>query len=179
MSKFYFFLWLRWSLRVSLCSIIMAVLFSSFITLYLYIKQGSPPLNEDILNALFQVIKFWFPITWSGTLLLALFRSLKYIFNTPIYAYKLQLRSCDNKEILNEIGYGDLVKVWRKWFMLIIWIVGVEMVISLIFTYTFTSYKGVFEWFDIYFLFLFILIAGYLSFILLSNRCKRVKVVRC
>ncbi|MCD6173702.1 MAG: hypothetical protein J7J96_07945 [Sulfurimonas sp.] len=179
MSKFYFFLWLRWSLRVAICSILMACGVSFLITLSLYIFQGMPSFTEEILKALFQVFKFWFPITFSLTLLLALFRSLKYIFNICINGYKMQLLECENKEIVDELGYGDLVKIWRKWFMLIVWLVGAQMILSLIFTYLFTSCSGVFEWFDIYFLFTFVLIAGYISFILLSGRCKQVRVVKC
>ncbi len=179
MSKFYFFLWLRWSFRVAICSVLMACGVSFLITLYLYISQGMPSFTADVLEALFQLFKFWFPITFSLTLLLALFRSLKYIFNICINGYKMQLLECVNNEIVDEVGYGNLVKIWRKWFMLIIWLVGAQMILSLVFTYLFTSYSGVFEWFDIYFLFTFVLIAGYLSFILLSGRCKQVRVVKC
>ena len=179
MSKFYLFLWFRWSLRLTLCSVVLASGVASLITLYTYISQGIPTLDSDIFIALKDVFKFWFPILWSLTLLLALFRSLKYLFNSCIYGYELKLYSCDLKEVLEYIGYGDLVKVWRKWFMLIIWLVGSLMILSLTFTYLFTSYNGVFEWFNIYWLFAFILISGYFSFIFISHRCKRVKVVKC
>ena len=138
-----------------------------------------PALNSEVFEALLNIFKFWFPIVWSLTLLLALFRSLKYIFNICFAGYELKLYSCDGKDILENIGYGDLVKVWRKWFMLIIWLVGSLMVLSLAYTYMFTSYSGVFEWFDIYWLFGFILISGYFSFIMMSARCKRVKVAKC
>lgn len=179
MSKFYLLLWLKWAVRVTICSIVMACGFSFLITVYLYISQGMPLIDLEVQTALLQLFKFWFPITWSFTLLVALFRGLKYIFNICLDGYKMQLLECGNNEILDEIGYGDLVKVWRKYFMLLIWLVGAQMILSLVFTYLFTSYSGVFEWFDIYFLFLFILIAGYFSVILLSGRCKLVKVVKC
>ena len=179
MSRFYFILWLRWSVRLTLCSVILAAGLTSLITLYIYIEQGMPTLSSEIFTALESLFKFWFPILWSLTLLLALFRSLKYIFNSCIAGYELKLYSCDGKDILQEIGYGDLVKVWRKWFMLIIWLVGSLMILSLAYTYLFTSFGGVFEWFNIYWLFGFILLSGYFSFILMSVRCKRVKVVKC
>ncbi|WP_372999490.1 hypothetical protein [Sulfurimonas sp.] len=179
MSKFYFFLWLRWSTRLTLGSIILASILSLFITLYIYISQGMAALSSEVTSALMDVFVFWFPIIWSFTLLLALFRGLKYIFNVCIAGYKLHLYSCNGKELLEEVGYGDLVKVWRKWFMLIIWLVGSFMVLSLIFTYMFTSYSGVFEWFNIYWLFAFLLVSGYFSFMLMTTRCKRVKVVKC
>lgn len=136
-------------------------------------------ITKEVSQALFELFKFWFPLAWSLTLLIALFRSLKYIFNICISGHKLQLLACDNNETIDNIGYGDLVKVWRKWFMLMIWLVGAMMIISIFLTYIFTSYSGIFEWFDIYFLFIFVLLSGYLSFILLAGRCKNVKVVKC
>ncbi len=179
MGRFYLFLWLCWALRVTLSSTALALFISLLITAFIYFKQGTPSLSLEVYQALGNIVKFWFPILWSITLLLSLFRSLKYIFNTCTAGYKLELLTCSLSEKIEYIGYGDLLKVWRKWFMLIIWIVGVEMIFSLAFTYIFTNFKGVFEWFDIYWLFAFILSAGYFSFILLSNRCKRVKVVKC
>ena len=179
MSKFYLLLWLKWALRVTLCSSIMALILSFLITSYLYVNQGMPYFNSEVISALLQILKFWFPIAWSLTLLVALFRSLKYLFNICLAGHELKLLSCNKGEIIEDIGYGNLVKVWRKWFMMIIWLVGAQMVMAIAFTYMFTSYNGIFEWFDIYFLFIEVLIAGYFSFILLGGRCKNVRIVKC
>ncbi len=186
MGRFYFIIWLRWAVRLTICSVVWAFFIASIITIYLYISQGMPNLNSEISEALFNIFKFWFPIAWSFTLLLALFRSLKYIFNSCINGYEFKLLTCSSvsdkdsdDEFIQTIGYGDLVKVWRRWFMLNIWLVGSFMILSLVYTYLFTSFDGVFEWFNIYWLFTFIILAGYFSFILLGSRCKKVKVVKC
>ncbi|MCF6310439.1 MAG: hypothetical protein L3J19_08245 [Sulfurimonas sp.] len=186
MGRFYFVLWLRWATRLTLCSVILALFGTLIITLYLYISQGMPNFNSEISEALFNIFKFWFPILWSLTLLLALFRSLKYIFNSCINGYEFKLLTCESAKDKNKedetieiIGYGDLVMVWRRWFMLNIWLVGSFMIFSLVYTYLFTSFNGVFEWFNIYWLFTFIILSGYFSFILLESRCKKVKVVKC
>ena len=179
MSKFYFLLWFRWALRVSINSVFLASLLSIIITIFLYIKQGAVTLNLEVLEALFEVFKFWFPLTWSVTLLLTLFRSLKYIFNNCNNGYELKLLECNKNDVIEYIGYGDLVKVWRRWFMLMIWLSGVQMVFALGISYIFSIYDAVFDWFNIYILFLFILSSGYFSFILLGGRCKKVKVVKC
>lgn len=179
MSKFYFLLWAGWAFKLTTNSVGLALILSLIITSFIYIRQGLPSLNTEVYHALLDITMFWFPLVWSLSLLLILFRSLKYIFNTCIAGYKLELLSCNLSEIIEYIGYGDLVKVWRKWFMLIIWLVGTQMIIALTLTYTLSSYSGVFEWFNIYWLFAFILASGYVSFILLSTRCKRVKVVKC
>jgi len=136
-------------------------------------------LTSEVIEALLQVMLFWFPLAWGLTLLLSLFTSLKYIFNTRKNRYELKLYECSSQEMIEEIGYGDIVKVWRKWFMAMIWLVGVEMIISLFLTYALSLYENVFEWFNIYILFTYILLAGYISFILLAGRCKKVKLRKC
>ena len=186
MSRFYLVIWLRWVIRLSICSLTLAAFFSFLITFYVYISHGLAQLSPEVIAALRDVFKFWFPIVWSLTLLLALFRSLKYVFNVCINGYEFKLLTCSSvkdkskeDETIENIGYGDLVKVWRKWFMLNIWLIGSFMVIALIFTNIFTSYSGVFDWFNIYWLFGFILLSGYFSFILLGSRCKKVKISKC
>ena len=179
MSKFYLQLWLKWAIRVSLCSIGFAAIVSLLISLFMYVSQGMPLLSSEVQSALLEITSFWFPLVWNLTLLFVLFRSIKYIFNSCNAGYKFELYNCRGDEIIEIIGYGDLVKVWRRWFMLIIWLVGSQMVFITAFTYMFTSYEGVFSWFNIYWLYSFTLLAGYLSFILLGNRCKRVKVSKC
>ena len=179
MLRFYLLLWLGWAVRLSICSVVLACGFSALITLFLYINQGMPSLGTEVNQALFSLFKFWFVISWSFTLLIALFRSLKFVFNKPHANYKLKLLACGSLDVIEEIGYGDLIKVWRKWFMLLIWLVGSVMVFALVITHLFSSYTGLFEWFNIYWLFGFVLLSGYFSFILLSVRCKKVKVVRC
>jgi hypothetical protein len=178
MNKFYFLLWLKWAIRLSLSSVVWALFFASIFTIFIYVFEGMPKINSEILEALFNVLKFWFPIIWNITLLLALFRSLKYIFNTPINGFCLKLLDSQGGYIEN-IGYGNLVQIWRKWFMLNIWLVSFFMILALIFTKLFTSFSGVFEWFNIYWLFVFVLLSGYFSFIILGARCKSVKIIKC
>ncbi|DAB31073.1 MAG TPA: hypothetical protein CFH84_00420 [Sulfurimonas sp. UBA12504] len=179
MSKFYLFLWLRWLFLVTFYSLFLASALAAFITFFIYLSEGMPPLSSEIGKALFAIAKFWFPLTWSLALLLALFASVKYFFNTCTAGYVLKLQSCQTQEFIEVIGYGDLVKVWRKWFMLLIWIVAAQMIIALAFTSVFSDFESVFVWFDIYWLFGFILVAGYFALIVLTNRCTRVKIKQC
>ncbi len=181
-SKFYFFLWFWWALRLTLCSITIAALLSALVTLFFYVNHGMLELKNETLVALLQIFFFCFAIAWSFTLLLALFRSLKYIFNSCYGGYKFQLMSCPKEgesKIINIIGYGDLVKVFRRWLMLIIWLVGTQMILALVFMKLLFFEMAVFQWFNIYLLYFFILVAGYFSFILFASRCKRVRVSKC
>ena len=182
MNKFYFQVWLFWALRVSLSSVGFGVFLSLLITSFVYVKQGMVTLEPKSIEALFDIFVFWFAFTWNFTLLLALFRSIKGVFNSCHNGYVFRLLGCskDSKnEILTEIGYGDILRVWRKWFMLLIWLVGSEMVLALTFTLLFTSYNTLFEWFNIYVLFTFVLLGGYLSFVILGSRCKQIRIEKC
>jgi len=116
------------------------------------------------------------------TLLLALFSTLKSVFNNCHNGFKLELLHCpkeNEKEAIEFIGYGDLVKVWRKWLMLLIWITAVEMTLALVYTHLILSFESLFDWFNIYVLYIFILIAGYFGLMILSVRCKKVRLSRC
>ncbi len=179
MPKFYFLLWVKWAIRITLCSVALAFVLSFLVTFYAFVKQGMPAFTLEINRALLDIFKFWFSVSWNFTLLLSLFRSIKYIFNKPLNGYKLVLKDCKFREKIEVVGYGDLVKVWRKWFMLLIWLSVVGMIFTTITIYLFGNTQNIFVWFKIEWLYGYILIAGYFSFILLSNRCKRVKVVKC
>lgn len=178
MNNFYLQLWINWVVRVTLCSLFFTSLVSLSITFILYLNYNITNFNDEIFNALVDIFLFWFPIAWSFSILLALFRSLKYIFNHCYSGYKLSLLSCQ-KTTIEIVGYGNLVKVWRKWFILMIWLVASEMILSLLFTSFFTSFNSIFDWFNIYLLYIFILIAGYFSMIILSAKCKKVRLERC
>lgn len=179
MKKFYFYLWLYWAARVTLCTLFFASILSFGVVFYIYASQGYPELTKEVQNALFDIFSFWFAIAWSVSLLFVLFRSVKYIFNRCNNGYQFKLLSCDAKEIIEVIGYGDLLKVWRRWFMLLIWIVGALMVLSFVALHLSGIQSSFFEYFDIYTLYLYILAGGYLSFIFLGGRCKKIKVQKC
>ena len=182
MSRFYFLLWGKWALRLTLSTFFFASLFTLLITASIYAQQGFVSLNSEVYKALFGVAKFWFAVVWNIALLLALFRGMKYIFNSCNGGYVLELFSCENdakSELIEVVGLGDLVKVWRKWFMLIIWLVGAQMIFAVAFNALFSTHESIFDWFNIYVLYSFILVAGYFSFMILGTRCKQVRISRC
>lgn len=185
-SRFYFFIWLQWAIKLTVNTFILALFFAVFITLGVYFNEGAQPLSSEIEKALLAIFKFWFMLSWSFALLIMLFRSLKYIFNRCIQGYEFTLLYCkeeetkeEAKEIVKNIGYGDLLKVWRKWFLLIVWLVAAQMIVAVIVMKIGSSYSTLFSWFNIYVLYIFILIAGFFSFIILSTKCKKVRIRKC
>ncbi len=170
MKKFYFTLWFFWALRVVVCSLGGAVVVSSVITAVVYAREGFAVLDVAVVNAIMDIFTFWFLFSLNLTVLLALFRSVKFIFNKCRAGYSFQLLKCLNKnEFIEVIGYGDLVKFWRKWFMLLIWLTAAFMIIDFI----------LFNYYNIYVLYGAVLLSGYFSFIFIGARCKQVRIVKC
>jgi len=179
MFKFYFLLWARWAFFVTLYSSASAVILAFFFTLGSYLYQGAPQIDVQIKEALWSVFFFWLGVAWSVSILGTLFFRLKTIFNTCIGGYRLRLLSCQSGEPLKVIGDRDIVKVWRKWFMLLLWLVAALSLFLALFFFVFYDKEGAFGWFNIYMLYGLILLAGYLSFMLLGSRCKKVRTQRC
>lgn len=182
MLKFYSTLWLAWMLRMLFVSILLTSVVSLIVTLLLYIQEGMPTFNAEIYEALFAIYSFWFLLLLNVSIPLALFINAKYLFNVCVNGFSLNLLSCSRDrdvEVIESIGYGDLVQVWRKWLLLIVWNTAVLMLLSVAFSYIFTSYDSIFEWFSVYLLYFFILIAGFFSIVLLTSRCKRVRIGTC
>lgn len=179
MRSFYFRLWLAWALRVTLESLAFGVVMAGMIVLFIYTKKGLPALDAEVGRALGDLFLFWFSLSWSVALLLSLFRSLKYIFNRCFGSYKLQLLTCDKQEEIEPVGYGDLLRVWRRWLMLLIWSSAVFiMLLALVMRFLF-GYNELFSWLNIYVLYGIILVSGYTSLVLLMARCKKTRIGRC
>lgn len=179
MFKFYFLLWVRWAFWVTLYSCASAAILALFLSVATYFYQGSPQINTAILEALGSVFYFWFGVAWSVTILGMLFFRLKTIFNACIGGYRLRLLCCESGEPLEAVEDGNIVKVWRKWFMLLLWLVAAFSLLWALLFFLFFEKEGAFGWFNIYTLYGLILIAGYVSFLLLGSRCKKVRIQRC
>ncbi len=179
MHKFYTRLWLYWAGRVTLETLLFAFAMALFVTLFFYVKKGAPALEEEVVGALWSIFAFWFKIVWAFAFLLVLFRSIKWVFERCYAGYRLRLRECATQRIIEEIGYGDLVRVWRRWFVTLVWIITLLSVIISALMHFLAGVDSFFAWFDIWVLYLLSMTGGYISFWLLGAFCKRVKVERC
>jgi hypothetical protein len=182
MNRFYLYLWFFWLVRVFFLTLFLAAFLAALITFFLYIKGGMAVVDDAVMQALFAIWYFWFGIFTNLTLLFALFWSVKHLFNNCYANYMLKLKQCEafkQENVYKEnILYRDLIKVWRKWLMLLIWLVGAELIFIFVFN-ALVSSAPMFSWFSIYTLYLLIAIGAYFSFVLLASRCHCVKVVRC
>lgn len=168
MGKFYLRVWLRWLLRVVSTSLLLGVVLTALVTFGLYIHLGMPSLQSDTLKALYKIFTFWFALLYNGALLVLLLREIGHIFGVCHNGYMFEMGSCvDAKN-----------KLRRRWLMLLIWLVAVQILL-LAFVNFLVQGSLSFWWYSIYVLYGAIAVGGYLSFILLSLRCKQIKVVRC
>ena len=145
-------------------------------TTFIYIGKGMIKIDGEVIKALVDIFQFWFVIFWSLFLVISLFRSVKHLFNRCYGGYVLKLLTCKGDEVIENIGYGDISKVFRKWLMVMIWSVAALMILSFAVSYLFLdSYR----WYNIYVLYIFILLSAAVTLPLMGSRCKRVRVQRC
>lgn len=182
MFKFYLYLWFFWVLRMFLVSITLSAFLSFFITSYFYLTEGLPALESEILTALFKIFTFWFLLLLNLTILIALFINTKYLFNNCINRLCLRLQGCKKEDegvFLQSMSAWDLVKVWRKLLLLIVWISAIFVLLSFFIFYFLSSEGSFFEWLSVYHLYGYILISGFFAFTLLGSRCKDVSLRLC
>jgi len=180
MAKFYIYLWFFWVIRMLVVSTLLAGTLSFFITFYFYAREGLPAFESEILTAILNIFTFWFLLLLNFALPLALFINTKYLFNNCINAISLRVVSCaKEEEFLERIGYGDLIKIWRKWLLLIVWISSVFVLFSFLFFYFLLFEGSFFEWLSVYCLYGFILLSGFFALPLLGSRCKSVRLRLC
>jgi len=179
MTRFYLRLWLFWFFQVSILSLGTAAFGDAAVTAGLYLYRGAPALDASVLEALWEIAGFWFGIIWSVTLLWALFVSLHRILERCYAHRKFILLTCKGDERITPVGYGDIVTLWRRWMMLLIWLVAAQLILMVGIRVVLGFEKALQEWFDIYWLYGALMIAGALSFPLLATRCKRIRVSQC
>jgi hypothetical protein len=181
MRKFWFLLWFDWVVFVTFSSLFFAGFIDSITVLVIYVLKNMPNLSTTTLSALGDIWMFWFGIIWSGTLLLSIFLSIKRFFNKCFDGYKLQLLTCavKNEEVIDIVLLGDIVKVWRKWFMVLIWGVATQILLVSVVRYLLGLGMDFWEWFSVGYLYLFILFAALSSLPLMVARCKRIRLSKC
>ena len=155
-------------MRVVVLSLLLSVVLTSLVTFGLYVHLGMPPLQGDVVDAVVKIFTFWFALLYNVALLVVLVREIGYIFGVCHNGYMLEMGSCvDAKN-----------KLRRRWLMLLIWLVAVE-ILFIAFVNFLLQYELSFWWYNIYLLYGAIAVGGYFSFILISMRCKQIRVVRC
>ena len=179
MTRFWAGLWLYWALWVSLISVLLGAAAAVSVTLMLYFLKGAVSLDSEVLGALLDIGAFWFAVTWSLALPLALLLVVKRLFYRCIDHWKLILLSCDGKEQISDVGVADTLKLWRKWLFVIIWAVAVQTLLVAGVAYLLGLSEGLMGWFGVGWLYLFVLGAGAMTLPLMAVRCNMVKVLRC
>ncbi len=178
MIRSLFLIWLRWAVWVTLFSIVTAAVFSGGVTLYFYIAKGAVELNGDIMNALFDIGLFWFAIFWSITLPVSTFFGMKQLFKGCKNGYRLQLFSCNN-ELIELVRYENLPKVWRKWLFLMIWGIAIQLIVIVVFLYLVGTDEALMEWFNIYYLYAFVMFSSWVALSVIVKKCKLIEIERC
>ncbi len=178
MRKFWFSLWVYWGFWLSLFSLAFGVAGSMLITLGLYLLKGMPSLSPEIWQALADVFTFWFKIVWSVGLPLGLLLVVKRLFYRCYDHFQMHFLQCPSRTELRDLSVRDTTKLWRKWLFSLVWIVATQIIIVVAVHY-FRGAESLMGWFNVYWLYGFILIGGAVTLPLMGARCKMVQVKRC
>ncbi len=178
MRKFWLGLWTYWAVWLTLFSVSAGLFLAAMITFSLYLLKGAPSLEPEVVSALQEITLFWFGLTWSITLLIALFLVVRRLFYRCIDHRQLTLPECSGSGSIKKADLGDIIKLWRKWLMAIIWATAAQAIIIIVLRYLF-GMADLLSWFSVYWLYLFVLIAGLITLPLMQARCKLVKVAAC
>lgn len=155
------------------------MLLALLITGGIYLGKGAVPLNAEVWLALRDLFWFWFALSWSISLLIGLLLVVKRLFYRCIDHKRLVFVLCPSQEEIRDLRVEDTIKLWRKWLISIIWAVAAQVVIVIAIEYLMGRGESVLSWFSIYWLYLFVLIAGAITLPMMDARCKMVKVKQC
>jgi|GEM_PF-2299540 len=178
MRQALFQIWLRWAVWVTLFSIISALFVACGITVILYVMKGAVSLEGDVLDALGDIVWFWFGVCWSITLPLGTFLGMKQLFLRCSRGYRLQLFTC-NLERIERVHYNDLIKAWRKWLFLTIWSVAVGILLIATLQWMLYGSVEISKWLHSYVLYALVMLSSWATLTLMIRRCPAIEMERC
>lgn len=117
--------WLWW---VSSRSVFSALFISTLCAVLVYISKGSMTIDKEVLKALFEVIYFCFPISFSFTLILSFLLVFKVLFKHRFKGFRLELYDCSHEPIQDPL-LSDVTFLWRKWLFVSLWVIVIFMVL--------------------------------------------------
>ncbi len=178
MIDLYLRLWLYWLFWLFLYSLVAAVLVDMVLVGSIYLIKGAPSLDEQVRRALGSMVLTIFGPLWSmvliGTQLIVLRRMMQRCFGGK----RMILLTCKGDERIWPVGLGDVLSVWRRWVVLIAWMVMIETVL-VIGGRSLLGMSVIGGGLDIPTVGIMIVLAVSLSLPLMMIRCRRIRVSKC
>ncbi|MBN2896974.1 MAG: hypothetical protein JXK05_13905 [Campylobacterales bacterium] len=122
-------LWLYWLWWVLLYSVAVAAATAAVLVGVIYVLKGAPALDADVYGALEAIARVVFVPLWCAALLWAHLMVTRRLFACCLGGRRLILLTCKGDERIYPVGLGDVLPVWRRFLMLIVWIVAVEVLL--------------------------------------------------
>lgn len=176
MRKFYLSLWLYWAFWVGFYAVAAAALLALLATAATYLVQGAASLTPQRCSALADIAWFWFAVSFNAGLLLGLIAGIHKLFSRCFFGWNYRLLDCQGEESEN-MPMKLWLKLWRKWFFALIWVVAVEIMVAALAGMAVGI--GLKAWFSVYWLYVFVFFAGLPLLVVMPLRCKMVKVAPC
>jgi hypothetical protein len=178
MRKFWLLLWGYWAFWLTLFSAGFAAVTAMIATAVTYVITGSAQLSEEIWLALYDLFAFWFAIFWSLGLPLGLLLVVKRLFYRCVGGFQMHFLQCPSRTEIRDLKVSDTFRLWRKWLLTLIWMVATQIIVIVAIRY-FAGSDSLMGWFNVFWLYSFLMISGMLTLPLMGARCKMVQVKRC
>lgn len=179
MLRFYLLLWFFWLYKTLRFALLWGGALASLVTLWLYVQEGSPLLDEAIKNALVEIFLFWFLPLFHLAFVFALFLSSKHLFYNCFAEKELRLRVCEGETEEEKIERKNLLRISRKLLFLIIWISAALTLALFSALYLLGVCVAFFSCFSIVWVDTLVLASGFFAIALLLQRCKYIEIKRC
>ncbi|NOQ30708.1 MAG: hypothetical protein GQ570_06260 [Helicobacteraceae bacterium] len=178
MFTFFLRLWFHFVAYVTVYSLLWGAVLAVVITAITYFLKGAIALDADVQKVLLELAIFYFPFTWGVSFLVSMFMATRTLFYRKANGYMYELYNCDRSEKILDVTLDDALVVWRKMLFGIIWLVTLEVLLGMILSFMLSPKSPLF-WFNIYYLYVFIMIAVFVLIAVMPFRCRRVKLIEC
>lgn len=171
-------LWLYWLWWMLLYSVAAAAVADGAAVGVIYLLKGAPQLDTSVYGALEAIARVAFVPLWCAALLWAHLMVTRRLFSCCLGGKRLILLTCKGDERIYPVGLGDVLPIWRRFLMLIVWTVALEAVLVVgiaalfggfsITTHLSAPMLGVMSAFG-----------ALAALLVMLRRCKRIRITQC
>ncbi len=176
-KHFYIQIFLFWFYWVNSRSLFYALFFALLVSIGVYLYQGAVTLNMDNLKAIWQVLVFVFPFSFSLSFITTLLLVFKALFARQIGGYRLILNDCKAQPI-EKVLLSDVLPLWRRWLFVTVWLIVLFWVLFIGLWNLVTGELPPLTSFNGVSLYLLVMALGGASFSLGIPFCKKLKVLK-
>lgn len=123
---------LAWISYIVVFSVGVSTFLTAIITAGIFFTSNTVTFDKEVYAVVKEIASFWFYITYAFAFLLAFIFSFKAMFNRKLFGHKLLYLDCERKDALNPVILLDVIPLWRKFLVWIVWILATLALVLLL-----------------------------------------------